>query len=266
MFVFKIVHNLGVPVYGLVAGAGVGGLAIALAARSTLENFMGTLNLYADRPVRVGDLCRHGDDPSPAWLRIGTVEEIGLRSTRIRGIDRTVTTIPNADFSNMHIVNLTQRDRMAFRPTLGLRYETTDDQLRLVLANLRELLLAHPRVSDEPARVRFASFGEYSLNVEILAYVTTSNWDEFLAIQEDINLRIMRIVQEAGTGFAFPSRTLYHGRDGGLDVERQQAAEGQVREWAAAQSLPFPDFAADYRKEITDTLDYPPEGSPDANS
>ncbi|MEA3243820.1 MAG: mechanosensitive ion channel [Pseudomonadota bacterium] len=95
---------------GDIAGAGVGGLAIALAARSTLENFLGTLNLFADRPVRVGDFCRYGEDPSPAWQRIGTVEEIGLRSTRIRGLDRTITTIPNADFANLHIVNLTKRD------------------------------------------------------------------------------------------------------------------------------------------------------------
>jgi len=261
VLLFRLAQHVGIPVYGLVAGAGVGGLAIALAARSTLENFLGTLNLYADRPVRVGDFCRYGEDPSPGWLRIGTVEEIGLRSTRIRGIDRTITSIPNAEFSNMHIVNLTPRDRMVFRPTLALRHETSGDQLCFVLASLRELLLAHPRVTDDPARVRFASFGDSSLNVEIFAYVNTSDWNEFLAIQEDINLRILNIIEEAGTGLAFPSR-LYHTRDGGLDVERQQAAEKQVREWAAAHSLPFPEFAEDYRKQITDTLDYPPDGSP----
>ncbi len=152
---------------------------------------------------------------------------------------------------------------MVFRPTLGLRYETTEDQLRFVLAKLRELLLAHPRVTDDPARVRFAGFGEYSMNVEIFAYVNTSDWNEFLAIQEDINLRIIRIVKDAGTGFAFPSRALYHTRAGEFDDERQQAAEKQVREWAAAHTLPFPEFAEDYRKQIMDTLDYPPDGSPD---
>jgi MscS family membrane protein len=91
---------------------------------------MGTLNLYADRPVRVGDLCRYGEDPSPDWRRIGQVEEIGLRSTRLRGLDRTLTTIPNADFSNMHLVNLTKRDRMLLATTIRPRYETTRDQLR----------------------------------------------------------------------------------------------------------------------------------------
>jgi len=264
VLLFRVAHDVGIPVYGLIASAGVGGLAIALAARSTLENFLGTLNLYADRPVRVGDFCRYGEDPSPGWLRIGTVEEIGLRSTRIRGIDRTITSIPNAEFANMHILNLTKRDRMVFRPTLALRHETTADQLRFVLARLRELLLAHPRVTDDPARVRFASFGDSSLNVEIFAYVNTSDWNEFLAIQEDINLRILNIIDEAGTGLAFPSR-LYHTRDGGLDGERQQAAEKQVREWAAAHTLPFPEFAEDYRKQITDSLDYPPDGSAGAD-
>jgi MscS family membrane protein len=252
-------------VYGLVAGAGVGGLGIALAARSSLENFLGTFNLYADRPVRVGDFCRYGEDPSSGWLRIGTVEEIGLRSTRIRGIDRTITTIPNAEFANMHIVNLTRRDRMLFRTTIGLRYETTPNQLRQVLAKLRELLLAHPRVTKDPARVRATGFGAYSLDLEMFAYVNTSDWNDYLAVQEDLVLRTMDIVDKAGTAFAFPSRTLYHTRDPGLDSERQQVAEKEVREWASAHTLPFPEFDNDYRKQITDTLDYPPEGSPDAD-
>ena len=99
----------------------------------------------------------------------------------------------------------------------------------------------------------------------VRAYIRTTQYNEFLAIQEDILLRVMKLVKQAGTGFAFPSRTLYVGRDGGLDEEGQQAAEKQVKEWASAQTLPFPDFPEDYRQNITDTLDYPPEGSPDAD-
>lgn len=260
----RLAHGVGVPVYGLVAGAGVGGVAIALAARSTLENFLGTLNLFADRPVAVGDFCRYGEDGAGGWLRVGTVEEIGLRSTRIRGIDRTVTTIPNAEFCNMHIVNLTSRDSMLFKTTIGLRYETTPDQMRFVLAAIREMLLGHPRVAKDPARVRMIGFGQSSLDMDIFAYVKTSDWNDFLAVQEDLVLRIMHIVRQAGTSFAFPSRTLYHARDAGLDAEKQQAAEKQVREWAAEHALPFPDFSDEHRKEILDTLDYPPAGSPDA--
>jgi MscS family membrane protein len=251
--------------YGLVAGLGVGGIAIALAAQPTIENFIGGLNLFADRPVRVGDFCRYGEDPTLDWQRIGTVESIGLRSTKIRGIDHTVTTIPNADFSKMHIVNYTLRKHRLLLTVLGLRYETTDDQLRFVLATLRDMLLAHPRVLDEEPRVRFAGFGDFSLNVEIRVDIDTLDGNEFRAIREDIYLRVMKIVKDAGTGFAFPSRTVYQARDDGLDAERQQAAEAQVRAWCSAQELPFPTFTADYRKKTRNTLDYPPDGSPEAS-
>ena len=265
VYLFRILHELGVPVYGLVAGAGVGGLAFALAARSTLENFMGTLNLFADRPVFVGDLCRYGKDIAPGVPSLGTVEEIGLRSTRIRGKDRTITTIPNAAFADMHIINLSKRDKMLFRTTIHLRYETTPDQMRLVLLQLREMLIAHPRIAEDPARVRAIGFGDFSLNLEIFAYVMTADWNDFLAVQEDLVLRIMDIVRKAGTAFAIPSQTVYHSRDAGLDIEQQQAAGKQIRELASAHELAFPDFTEDYRRKIKDTLDYPPAGSPDAD-
>ena len=265
VFLFRILHELGVPVYGLVAGAGIGGLAFALAARSTLENFMGTLNLFADRPVRVGDLCRYGKDIAPGVPSLGNVEEIGLRSTRIRGKDRTITTIPNAAFADMHIINLSKRDKMLFRTTIHLRYETTPDQMRLVLLQLREMLIAHPRIAEDPARVRAIGFGDFSLDLEIFAYVMTADWNDFLAVQEDLVLRIMDIVRKAGTAFAIPSQTVYHNRDAGLDMEQQQAAEKQIRELASAHALSFPDFTEDYRRKIKDTLDYPPAGSPDAD-
>jgi len=265
VYLFHILHELGVPVYGLVAGAGIGGLAFALAARSTLENFMGTLNLFADRPVRVGDLCRYGKDIAPGVPSLGNVEEIGLRSTRIRGKDRTITTIPNAAFADMHIINLSKRDKMLFRTKIPLRYETTPDQLRLVLLQLREMLIAHPRIAEDPARVRAIGFGDFSLDLEIFAYVMTADWNDFLAVQEDLVLRIMDIVRKAGTAFAIPSQTVYHNRDAGLDMEQQQAAEKQIRELASAHALSFPDFTEDYRRKIKDTLDYPPAGSPDAD-
>jgi MscS family membrane protein len=269
LFIFRIAHGIGIPVYGLVAGAGVGGLAVALAARATLENFMGTLNLFADRPVRVGDLCRYDEETIEGWHPVGRVESIGLRSTRIRRLDNTLITIPNAEFAQKHIANLSLCDRFLLSTTLGLRYETTDDQLRFLLAELRELLHAHPKTihtTADPIRVRFVGYGDYCLNVAIRVYIITSDYNDFLAIQEDILLRVMAIVKQAGTGFAFPSRTLYLTRDGGLNDERQQAAEKQVREWTSAQTLPFPDLDEEHRRQITDTLDYPPEGSPGSNA
>lgn len=268
VLLFRMAHAVGIPVYGLVAGAGVGGIAVALAARSTLENFLGSLNLYVDRVIRVGDLCRYGEDASADWQRIGRIEEIGLRSTRIRGLDRTVTTIPNAEFSNMHLVNLTKRDLMLLTVTLSLRYETTRDQLRFLLAGLRELMHAHPMVHhtvEDPIRVRLSRFGESSLDVEIRAYIKTVELNEFFAVKEDIMLRVMEVTEQAGTGFAFPSRTLYQASEGGLDDARRRNAEQQVRAWASAHTLPFPEFSEDYRRKITDTLDYPPEGSPGAD-
>ena len=254
--------DVGVPVAPMAAGVGVGGLAVALAAQPTLENFIASLTLYVDKPLKVGDFCRYGDDLSSGFLRIGTVEEIGLRSTRLRGIDRTVTTIPNADFSKLQLTNLTLRDRMLLRTTISLRYETTPEQMRFVLAKLRAMLLGHPKITQDPARVRFAGFGDYSLNVDILAYADTPDWNQFLAIQEDVFLRIFDIVEEAGTGFAFPSQTTYLTQDHGLDENKGEAAEAEVRAWRSDGTLPFPEFAQLYRERVLDTLAYPPEGAP----
>ncbi len=193
---------VGIPIAPLVAGLGVGGLAIALAIRPTLENIIGGLTLFADRPVRVGDLCRYGD-------QIGTVEQIGLRSTRVRSLERTIVTIPNAEFSQMQLDNFAARDQRLLKTVLGLRYETTPEQLRHVLAELRQLLVDHPRVAPVPARVRFVGYGAYSLDVEIFAYLYCRDQDTFLEIQEELLLRIGDIVESSGTAFAFPSQTTY---------------------------------------------------------
>lgn len=249
-----LLDNLGFNVAALIAGLGVGGIAVALAAQKTVENLFGGVTLLADRPVRVGDFCRFGD-------KIGTVEEIGLRSTRIRTLDRTLVTVPNAEFSALQIENFAARDRIRLFTVLGLRYETTNEQLRYVLARLREMLLAHPKIDPDPARVRFVGFGAYSLDLEVFAYARTSDWNEFLQIREDVFLRVMDIVEEAGTGFAFPSSTTYVGRDEGLDEKAAREAEARVAAWREASELPFPEFSPERRAAVLDTLDWPPEGS-----
>ena len=255
------IRLLGADLIPLLAGLGVGGLALALAAQNTIANFIGSIILYINKPVRVGEFCRYGEDPDPGWLRIGTVEEIGLLSTRIRGIDRTLTTIPNAEFSKLHIVNLSKRDERLLRTRLQLRYETTPDQLRYILTKLRELLLGHPMVTPEPARVRFVGFAAYSLDVEIFAYLRCVGQDAFLAIQEDLFLRMADIVTESGSGFAFPSQTAYIASDSGIDEERRESAEEQVNQQRALGQLPFPDFEEEDRDRLEDILDYPPKGS-----
>jgi MscS family membrane protein len=202
----------------------------------------------------VGDFCRFGD-------KIGTVEEIGLRSTRVRTLDRTVVTVPNAEFSSLQIENFAKRDRVRLNTVLGLRYETNNEQLRFVLTRLKEMLLAHPKIDPDSARVRFVSFGAYSLDIEINAYALTPDWNEFLAIREDIYLRIMDVVEEAGSGFAFPSSTTYIGRDDGLDEKAAKQATARVESWRAEGQLPFPDLSAEQLAKVLDTGDWPPEGS-----
>jgi len=194
------IRNLGADLLPLLAGLGIGGFAVALAAQSTIANFIGGLILLANKPIRVGDFCRYGEDPSGDWLRIGTVEEINWMSTRIRGIDRTVTTIPNASFSTIHIVNFSMRDQRLLKTTLQLRYETTPEQMRYILAKLRELLLGDPMVSPDPARVRLVGFGPYSKDVEIFCYLRCTEQNEFLALQENLLLRGFLIIPESGGG------------------------------------------------------------------
>jgi MscS family membrane protein len=254
---YVLIHladTLSIPVAPMIAGLGVGGLAVALAIRPTLENAVAGFVLFADKPVRVGEFCAFGD-------KLGTVEEIGLRSVQIRGLDRTVITVPNAEFSQMQITNFSRRDSNLFQTTLGLRYETSADQLRLVLVRLRELLIRHPMVAMDPARVRFAGYGDFSLNVEIFAFVHTRDWGEFLAVQEDLNLRIKDIVEGTGSGFAFPSQTLYMERGTGLDAQATEKAEKLVERWRDEDRMPFPDHETGYRFELANTLDYPPRGS-----
>jgi MscS family membrane protein len=254
---FLIIHlaeTLGIPVAPVLAGLGVGGLAVALAVRPTLENIVAGFVLFADKPVRVGEFCAFSD-------KLGTVENVGLRSVQVRGLDRTVITIPNAEFCQLQIINFSRRDSNLMHTTLGLRYETTADQLRLVLTRLRELLIRHPKVSMDPARVRFLGYGDYALNIEVFAFIQTREWGEFLAIQEDINLRIKDIVAAAGTDFAFPSQTVYMERGHGLDPEAAAKAESQVERWREENRLPFPEHEEGFRFELSGTLDYPPEGS-----
>jgi len=195
-------QRLGVPIAGLIAGVGVGGLAIALAAQSTLENFIGGIILYADQPVKVGDFCKFGD-------RRGMVEDVGLRSVKVRTLDRTIVTIPNADFAKLQLENLAERDRVLLRETLRLRYETSREQLQGVMSELETMLKEHERIADEPLRVRFNGFGEYFLEVELYAYAMTSAWPEFLEIREDVLLKVMDIIERSGTRLALPTGVRY---------------------------------------------------------
>jgi MscS family membrane protein len=249
--------NIGVEVGTVLAGLGIGGLAVALAAQKSLENVIGAIMLYTSRPVKIGDFCRIGD-------KCGTVEEIGLRSTKIRTLDHTILSVPNAEMSSIQIENYAVRERLWYHPQIRLRYETTPDQIRYILVEVRKMFYSHPKVLDDPARIRFGGFGEYSLNLEIFAYIDVTDIDRFLEVAEDLNLRIMDIVAEAGTGFAIPAQALYLQRGKGLSEEDVQRAEQSVQQWKENQSLHLPSFPRDKIQELKGTLDYPPTGSSEA--
>jgi|GEM_PF-400930 len=218
-----------------------------------------------DAVEAIRELTTHADELSimktmPAGVDFA-FDCIGIRTTKIRALDRTLISIPNATFADMELVNWAQCDRMLILTQIGLRYETTPDQLRHVLANLREMLYAHPKIERSTVRVRYVGYGPSSRDVQIRVYALTQEWNEFHAIREDVFLRVDQIVAESGTSFAFPSQTLYLGRDGGLDRERSEAAKQQVADWRRRGALPFPDPAAARIDDLAGTLDYPPRGS-----
>ena len=183
----------------LLAGLGIGGVALALASQKTIENLFGSVAVISDRPVSVGDFCKFGSG-------MGTVEDIGLRSTRIRTLDRTLVTVPNGSFSTMTIENFDRRDKTLFHVTLNLRRNTTPDQVRVLLESITKLLNDNPKFETGAMPVRFVGIGTYSLDIEIFIYVRTLDGDEFMKIQQDLFLSIMDAVQSAGTALAVPTQ------------------------------------------------------------
>jgi MscS family membrane protein len=195
-------YYLGVNATAALAGLGIGGIAVALAAQKTLENVIGGLSLIFDKAVRVGDFLKLGET-------FGTVDYIGLRSTRIRTLDRTILTVPNGQIANVGIETLSARDKFWFHHFVGLRYKTTAAQMRAVVNGVRKLLVGYPGVDLDSVRVRFLRLGPFSLDIEIFAYVFADDWGCFLEIQEDLLLQVMEVVEKAGTAIAFPSQTLH---------------------------------------------------------
>lgn len=193
--------NLGYPITTLLAGLGVGGIAVALAAQKSLENLIGSIIIYTSRPVLVGDFCKFGTTS-------GTVEEIGLHSTQLRTLARTVVHIPNALFAAGMVENLTQRDKILYRTRLRLSYEDTPDQVKQVLTKIRELIDQHEYIDGGSSRVRFLEFGEYAQELELYVYIKTKEFSEYLKHREDINLRINDIVVSIGVKLVVPTNAV----------------------------------------------------------
>ena len=241
--------NIGFSVTAILAGLGIGGIAIALATQKSIEHFIGAITLYLSEPVRVGDFCRFGD-------KIGTVEEIGLRATTVRTLEQTLISIPNDTFAGMQIENFTGRQRFRFAPRIKLRADTLADQIRYIVLELQKLLHAHPKVVETPLRVRFVGFGVDSLDIDVHAYVETTEFDEYLLVAEDLNLRIMDILQSAGTEIAIPAHIEYHDKVRNPDSAARQKVERRVAEWKDTSML-NQDLTAEQIAEIRNTIPYP---------
>ncbi len=181
----------------ILAGIGVGGLAVALAAQKTIENLFGGVSLIMDRPVLVGDFCQFGG-------QVGTVEDIGLRSTRIRTLDRTVVTIPNSQFSTMALENYSKRERMWFHPTLRLSRATTPDQVREMMDAVTTILQDHSKVDASGVPLRFTKISDQSFDLEIFAYVLTTDGNEFLKVQTELLLKFLEAASDRNVSFAVP--------------------------------------------------------------
>lgn len=192
-----ILASWGYNTNAILAGLGVGGLAVALAAQKTIENLFGAVALISDRPVLVGDFCQFG-------TLTGTVEDIGLRSTRIRTNDRSMVTIPNSSFSTMTIENFSRRDRMWFHPTLRLRRDTAPEKVSEMMTATIAVLKDHPMVQIGDVPVRFAKITDYSLDLEVFAYVDTPDFDQYLKVQSVLLLKLLEAGQRHGVGFAVP--------------------------------------------------------------
>lgn len=252
--VLAILGNLGFNMSTALAGLGIGGLAIGFGAQKTIENLFGGVSVLGDEVFRVGDVCRFGD-------RTGVVEDIGLRSTRIRTEDRTLLAIPNGTVATINLENFSRRDKILFKTNLGLRPESKADHVRFVLSEIRKLLYSHPKVETQTVRVRLTDIAGTSLNVEVMSYILTRDFNEYAAVKEDLLLRVLDVVENGGSGLALPSQTLYLGRDAGLDKEKAESAAKKIAELRESKELPFPDHHRDEIESFKGSIDYPPSES-----
>ena len=262
--VFAVLGSLGVNLTTALAGVGIGGLAIGFGAQKTIENLFGGVSVLGDEVIRVGEVCRFGD-------RTGTVEDIGLRSTRIRTEERTLVAIPNGTVATINVENFSRRDKILFKTILALRPDTKADHLRFVLAELRRLLYSHGKVETNSVRVRLTDVAGTSHSVETFAYILTRDYNEYAAVREDLLLRMMEIVDDAGTALASPTQTLLLGRDAGLAREKAESAAKNISDLREAGQLPFPDHHEQQISSFKGSIEYPqPESAvhrePDSKS
>ena len=239
----------GFNVSTLIAGLGVGSIAVALAAQKTLENVIGAITLYTARPIRPGDVCRFGSIK-------GTVEEIGLRSVTLRTADRTLVTVPNSMFSSADIENFSVRDRIRFFKLLELQMPTPD-QLRAILGEFRTLFAAHPMVRQDTISIRLADIQAATAVMRLDAGILTRDYQEYLAVAEDLNLRIIEIVHQNGAIFSGPGQVLQIRDFQQAGDEKLEEVQAKLEVWRQGDGLPFPDLSDEEKQRLKSSLEYP---------
>jgi len=197
-----VVQLLGYSVSSLLAGLGIGGLAVALALQDTLSNFFGSIFIFLDRPFAVGDMVKVGDVE-------GIVEQIGFRSTRIRTWSATLVIMPNKHMADAKIDNWSKMPKRRVVQTVGVTYETTADRMEQAVAAIRKLLETDEGVDQEFVIVRFSDFGASSLDITVIYFTKAIAYADHLATKERVNLAIMRALKGLGLSIAFPTRTVY---------------------------------------------------------
>jgi MscS family membrane protein len=221
LIALAVLAQLDVNVTAALAGLGIGGLAIGLGAQKTFENLLGGISILTDKAVVVGDACRIGD-------QTGVVEDIGLRSTKLRTENRTLVSIPNGTVATATLENFRLRDKILFKQVVRLRYDLSPDHVRYVLGQIYEVLVHHAKVEEASARVRLLKFGEYAIEVEIYAYILERDYGEFLAVQEHLVLLVMETLDRTGATVALPSQTTMVTQDKWVDPEKAAAAQRAV--------------------------------------
>lgn len=197
-----VIQELGYSITSLIAGLGIGGAAIALASKDTLSNLFGSLVIFVDRPFHVGDWIQVGDVE-------GTVEEVGLRVTRVRTFANSLITLPNSMLTTRVINNWSQMQKRRLKFTVGVTYDTTPDQMEQAVQRIRQVLREDERIHQDFFLVNFTEFGASSLDIFVYAFTVTTVWGEFLQTQQEILLKVMRELRELGLEIAFPTRTVH---------------------------------------------------------
>lgn len=240
--------NAGYNMTTILTGLGVGSLAVALAAQRTLENLIGAITLYSARPISPGDFCRFGNV-------IGTVEEIGLRSTAIRTLNRTLVHIPNAMLSAAEIENFSVRDRIRYFRNVRV-LASTPDQLRVILADIRRLMYSHPMVLQDTVSVRLEDIDDVAARFRLDAGVQTTDYQEFLAVAEDLNLRLIQCVMDAGATLAGPGQLRIMREADSVPAQSPHVDE-MLALWREQDAVPFPDFSGEEKAAMRQSLVYP---------